>query len=74
LKASHPLKNPVVYSSSGTAIFSGYSGVTAGPGIGKKFVQVSAGGTGGELIEQVAEIRPRIAPMPRRTGTKAEQH
>ena len=49
-------------------------GVTVGPGIGEEIAHVSAGGTGGELIEHVAEIRPRVETVPRRAGADAQQH
>ena len=47
--------------------------MTAGPDIGKQVAHVSAGGLAGELIEHIAEIRPRVEPMPRRAGADAQQ-
>src|SRR4051794_28819330 len=49
-------------------------GVTLGPGIGEEITHVIAGGTGGELIEHVAEARPSVERVPRRTGANAQQH
>ncbi len=51
-----------------------YSGVTNGPGVGEEIADVITGGAAGELIEYVAEIRPRVEAVPRRAGADAQQH
>ena len=48
--------------------------MTDGPGIGEKIAHVGIGGAGGELIEHVAEVRPRVEAVPRRAGADAQQH
>ena len=61
-------KNLIVRSWAGMAIPSVYPGMTDGPGIGEKIAYVGIGRTGGELIEHVAQVRPRVETMPRRAA------
>ena len=46
--------------------------LVTGPSVGEKVGHVGRGGTSGELIEHVAEIRPRVESVPRRTGADAQ--
>jgi hypothetical protein len=45
-----------------------------GPCTGKKITYIGRGGVDRELIEHVAEVRPRVESVPRRTGADAQQH
>ena len=68
---SSPSKNPIVRPRVGTAIPSVYPGVAEGPSIGKKVSTVGIGRTCDELIEHVAEVRPRFEAVPRRAAAHA---
>lgn len=49
-------------------------GPKAGPDIGKKIVHVTAAGTGGQVVDHVAKVRPRIESVPGRAGADAQEY
>jgi hypothetical protein len=48
--------------------------VVDGSGVGEKVAHVGIGGTGGELIEHVTEVRPRVETVPCRAAAHAREH
>ena len=74
LHRNRPSKYPILGPWAGTVILSVYLGVPDGPGVGEEIARVGIGRAGGKLIEYVAEIRPRVETVPRRTHAHAEQH
>jgi hypothetical protein len=48
--------------------------VNSGPDLGEEVAHVITGGTAGELIEHVAEVRPHVEVVPGRTGADAQQY
>jgi hypothetical protein len=44
--------------------------VPDGPGVGEEIAHVTTGGAAGELIEYVAELRPRVEAVPRRAAAQ----
>jgi hypothetical protein len=51
-----------------------YLNVPAGPGVGEEVARVITGGAAGEVIEHVAEMRPRVETVSRRAGANTQQY